>query len=77
MTQGWRYDGEIAVNDDVIIRLQATSFSSFSYEQKRNVLDAGKPKPGLKLVKQKNVFLRKFDPNLYDKFNWLWEAFNN
>jgi len=33
-----------------VIGLQATSFTSFSYEQKRNVLDAGWPTPDLKLV---------------------------
>jgi len=33
---------DVAVEDDVVIRLQAKSFSSFSYEQKWNVLDAGR-----------------------------------
>jgi len=50
----------VAVENDVIIRLAATNFSSLSYEEKRNVLDAGRPTPELKLVKQNNVFLRKF-----------------
>jgi len=34
LEQGWRYGGEVAVEDDVTIKLQATSLSSFSYEQK-------------------------------------------
>jgi len=46
--QGWSYDWEVAVEDDVIIRLQ--TFSSFSHEQRWNVLGAGKTTPGTKLV---------------------------
>ena len=38
---------------------------------KRSVLDAGRPTPELKLVKQNNVFLRKFNPKPYKKYSWL------
>jgi len=34
--------GKVAAGYGVVVRLQATSFSSVSYEQKRNVLDAGR-----------------------------------
>jgi len=61
----------VAVGNDVIIRLKATNFSSLSYEKKRSVLDAGRPTPELKLVKQSNSFLRKFNPKLYEKYSWL------
>jgi len=40
--QNCSYDGKLAVEDDVIIRLQTTSFSSFSREQTWNVLDASR-----------------------------------
>ena len=49
----------VAVENDVIIRLKATNFSSLSYEDKRSVLDAGRPTPELKLVKQNNVFFKE------------------
>ena len=61
----------VAVENDVIIRLKAANFSSLSYEEKRSVLDAGRPTPELKLVKQNNVFLRKFNPKVYEKYSWL------
>jgi len=41
LKQNWSCDGEVTVEDYVVIRLEATSFSSFSYQQKRNVLDVG------------------------------------
>jgi len=41
---------KVAVGDDAIIRIQATTFSSFSYEQKRNVLGAGRLTSDLKLL---------------------------
>jgi len=64
--------GEVAaVENDVMIRLKATNFSSLSYEEKRSVLDAGRPTTELKLVKQNNVFLRKFNPKLYKTYSWL------
>jgi len=44
----------VAVENDVMIRLKATNFSSLSHEEKRSVLDAGRPTPELKLVKQNN-----------------------
>jgi len=60
----------VAVENDLIIRLKATNFSSLLGE-KRSVLDAGRPTPELKLVEQNNVFLRKFHPKLYEKYSWL------
>jgi len=41
---------EVAIGNGIVIRLQATSFSSFSYDQQRNTLDAGRPTPDLKLL---------------------------
>ena len=35
--KNWSYDVKVAVGDSVPIRLQATGFGTFSYEQKRNV----------------------------------------
>ena len=61
----------VAVENDVIIRLKAKNLSSLSYEEKRCVLDAGRPTTELKLVKKSNVFLRKFNPKLYEKYSWL------
>jgi len=46
----------VAVEDDVIIRLQATRFSSISCEKKRNALDAGRPTPDLSLQSKTAVF---------------------
>ena len=40
LKQKLNYVGEVAIGDGVEISLQATSFSSFSYEQKENVLGA-------------------------------------
>jgi len=45
--QNRSYDGEVAVEDYDIIRLKATSFSSFSCKEKRNVLDVGRATPDL------------------------------
>jgi len=41
--------GKVAVGYGVVIRLQAANLSSFSYEQKINVLDACRPTLGLSL----------------------------
>jgi len=62
--------GKVAAGYGVVIRLQATSFSSFSYEQKRNVFGAGKLTSDLCLsAKAKQRLFRKFNPHLYVKFN--------
>jgi len=66
LEQVWNCAGKVAVDDGITIRLQTTSFSSFSYEQNFYVVDAARPTPDLKLLRKNNAFVRKFNPNLYD-----------
>ena len=63
----------VAVENDVIIRLKATNFSLLSYEEKSTRCREANTTPELKLqlVKQNNVFLRKFNPKVHEKYSWL------
>jgi len=61
----------VAVENDVIIRLKGTNFSSLSYEEKCTQCREANTRVEAKLVKQDNVFLRKFNPKVYEKYSWL------
>jgi len=75
--------GKVAVGYGVVIRLQAANLSSFSYEQKINVLDACRPTLGLSLsakAKQRLLGNVTHTPvcqtpvcqiHLYVKLNWF------
>jgi len=66
---------DVAVEDDVVIRLQAKSFSSFSYEQKWNVLDAGRSVPDLKLVGySKTTFFKEMQQTCWSSSTGYMEA---
>jgi len=44
-------ENTVATENDLVVWLQATSFNSFCYEQKRNVIEVGgRPTPDSKLV---------------------------
>jgi len=64
LEQVWNYDGKVAVEVGVTIRLQTTSFSSFSYEQNFYVVDAARPTPDLKLLRKNNAFFKEIQPKL-------------
>jgi len=57
----------VAVENDVIIRLKATNFSSLSYEEKCT----REANTRVEACEAKQRFLRKFNPKLYEKYSWL------
>ena len=56
---------------DFIEKLKKKSFTSMSYNEKKEIVDSGKPTPQLNISKQNKSCVRKFNSELYNNVYWI------
>ena len=56
---------------DLIEKLKKKSFTSLSYQEKKDIVDSGKPTPQLNISKQNKNCVRKFNFEIYNNVNWI------
>ena len=61
---------EIESTDDIVEKLKK-SFAALTFQEKKDVVDCGRPTPLLNISKQSKTCLRKFNPEIYNKVYWI------
>ena len=56
---------------DLIEKLKKKSFTSLSYQEKKEIVDSGKPTPQLNISKQNKSCVRKFNSEIYNNVYWI------
>ena len=65
------------MTDNVFDQLNARKFYSLSFDEKKFILNNGRPTPSLNLSKENKSFTRKFNTKLYDDVPWLCGNISN
>ena len=56
---------------DLIEKLKKKSFTSLSYQEKKEIVDSGKPTPQLNTSKQNKKCVRKFNSEIFNNVYWI------